>query len=518
MENEQEQSGNVIREREASGVGETRRTLAEILLQLTAILTQVRSTQRAETDRAPSDVTYATHRLFRAYDRKMDGATSDRLPGYLTRHPEEPPPTMPDPNTSAQRRTRVWTAPYKPVQHASARAVQTAPPPQHARRPTPGPDARDAPAIRQPARRQRHHCNDGDRLKFAAPPLLTLGHRTTGITSKSRHTVEYPDLPSAMRPVLHSDILPVPQPPENVLFSDDDSDRREQQSDDTNSEAGASSEPHLLTQGDLNDLRQDEFQDFFSQENDLVCCNDVISLMKALGHDYDTEEWHLFIDSSKISLKAVLLHNGNKFPSVPIAHASNMKETYESMKLLLKKIEYERYGWKIFSDLKNFVKAIDRNASGFAYIKQKCSSISDAKIKEGIFVGPQIREFQQDRKFQNSLNEVEAAALNSFRNVCKNFLGSVKVENYRDILSYKALGCNISLKIHFLHSHLDLFLDNLGAVSDEHGERFDQDISSMEKRYQGKRSPGMLDDYCWTLKRDVPQAKYRRKSTVTTSQ
>ncbi|UYV76524.1 hypothetical protein LAZ67_14000956 [Cordylochernes scorpioides] len=139
--------------------------------------------------------------------------------------------------------------------------------------------------------------------------------------------------------------------------------------------------------------------------------------------------------------------------------------------------------------MKNFVKAMDRNASGFAYLKQKFSSISEAKIKEGIFVGPQIRELQQDGNFQNSLNEVEAAAWNSFRNVYKNFLGSVKVENYRDIvndllLSYKALGCNMSLKIHFLHSHLDFFPDNLGAVSDEHGERFHQAISSMEKRYQ----------------------------------
>ncbi|UYV62751.1 hypothetical protein LAZ67_2001822 [Cordylochernes scorpioides] len=112
-----------------------------------------------------------------------------------------------------------------------------------------------------------------------------------------------------------------------------------------------------------------------------------------------------------------------------------------------------------------------------------------------------------------SLNEVEAAAWNSFRNVCKNFLGSVKVENYQDIVNdlllfYKALGCNMSLKIHFLHSHLDFFPDNLGAFSDENGE-------STEKRYQGKWSPGMLADYCWTLKRDVPhtQAKYRRKST-----
>ncbi|UYV64347.1 RYR2 [Cordylochernes scorpioides] len=141
------------------------------------------------------------------------------------------------------------------------------------------------------------------------------------------------------------------------------------------------------------------------------------------------------------------------------------------------------------------------------------------RLKKDIFVGPQIRELQQDGNFQNSLNEVEAAAWNSFRNVCKNFLGSVKVENYRDIvndllLSYKALGCNMSLKIHFLHSHLYFFPDNLGAVSDEHGERFHQEISSMEKRYQGKWSPAMLADDCWALKRDLPQAKYRIKSTT----
>ncbi|UYV78483.1 hypothetical protein LAZ67_16001694 [Cordylochernes scorpioides] len=59
--------------------------------------------------------------------------------------------------------------------------------------------------------------------------------------------------------------------------------------------------------------------------------------------------------------------------------------------------------------------AMDRNASGFANLKQQFSSISEAKIKEGIFVGPQIRELQQDSNFQNSLNEVEAAAWNSFR-------------------------------------------------------------------------------------------------------
>jgi hypothetical protein len=49
------------------------------------------------------------------------------------------------------------------------------------------------------------------------------------------------------------------------------------------------------------------------------------------------------------------------------------------------------------------------------------------------------------------------------------------------------------------HSHLDFFPDNCGIVSDEHGERFHQEIATMEKRYQGKWSTSMLADCCYTL-------------------
>jgi len=47
------------------------------------------------------------------------------------------------------------------------------------------------------------------------------------------------------------------------------------------------------------------------------------------------------------------------------------------------------------------------------------------------------------------------------------------------LTSYKTMGCNMSLKIHFLESHLDFFPETLGEVSDEHGERFHQDIVPM---------------------------------------
>lgn len=69
----------------------------------------------------------------------------------------------------------------------------------------------------------------------------------------------------------------------------------------------------------------------------------------------------------------------------------------------------------------------------------------------------------------------------------------------------------MSLKIHFLDSHLNFFPENLGAVSDEHGERFHQELSAMESRYKGKEA-NMLADYCWTLLREDKETVYSRQS------
>jgi len=40
---------------------------------------------------------------------------------------------------------------------------------------------------------------------------------------------------------------------------------------------------------------------------------------------------------------------------------------------------------------KNFVKVLDKNGAGFQYLKETIPRVSDSKIKEGIFVGPQRR-------------------------------------------------------------------------------------------------------------------------------
>jgi len=117
----------------------------------------------------------------------------------------------------------------------------------------------------------------------------------------------------------------------------------------------------------------------------------------------------------------------------------------------------------------------------------------------------------QDKQFDENLNETERNAWLSFKRICKDFLGNHIAVNYvaQDLLtSYKAMGCKMSLKIHFLESHLDFFPENLSEVSDKHSERFHQVIMVMEKQYQGKWTSSMLADYCWTLQKDVPDTKY----------
>jgi hypothetical protein len=63
----------------------------------------------------------------------------------------------------------------------------------------------------------------------------------------------------------------------------------------------------------------------------------------------------------------------------------------------------------------------------------------------------------------------------------------------------------------FLFSHLDTFPENLGDISDEHGERFHQDISDLGERYKGKRNLTMMSDYFWTLVRDTNDHEHKRK-------
>ena len=91
---------------------------------------------------------------------------------------------------------------------------------------------------------------------------------------------------------------------------------------------------------------------FFAKELSLVYCVDAQGLIKKLGTVYNSNDWRLFINASKSSLKAVLLHNTNQFASIPLAHSTCTKESYENIKLLLSKIQHGTHVWKICVDFK----------------------------------------------------------------------------------------------------------------------------------------------------------------------
>ena len=84
----------------------------------------------------------------------------------------------------------------------------------------------------------------------------------------------------------------------------------------------------------------------------MVYCQDVQGLIETFGILYKAEEWRLFKDSSKTSMKVVLLYNGSDVPSVPVGHSTEMSENYENTKMLLKLIKYHEYNWLICADLK----------------------------------------------------------------------------------------------------------------------------------------------------------------------
>ena len=447
-----------------------------------------------------------------------------------------------------------------------------------------------------------------------------------GFSTKNKQNIQYPNLPSAMRPVPHGADVEIPLPPTTLDEQSTESESSSMEANNDDSDAASySGTPKLMSQSDLDDLvrdldlpkesaellgsrlhernflapgttfswyrhREREFLEFFSMKDSLVFCSNIEGLVNQMGKKYDPTEWRLFIDSSNRSLKGVLLHNGNELASLPVAHSVQMKETYENMKILLDCIKYDQHNWLICGDLKvialllgmqggytkypcflclwdsradalhyqqkewpqrvhftpgshniqdtplverqkvllpplhiklglmkNFVKALNQDGEAFKYLEEKFPQISEAKIKGGIFVGPQIRELFKDTVFTSKMTGLELRAWNGFKSVVENFLGNNKSSDYAGIVekmiqSYQALGSRMSVKIHFLHSHLEYFPENLGRFSEEQGERFHQDICEMERRYQGRWNVNMMADYCWGLKRHNPAAEHRRKS------
>ena len=85
--------------------------------------------------------------------------------------------------------------------------------------------------------------------------------------------------------------------------------------------------------------------------------------------------------------------------------------------------------------MKQMVKAMGKTLPAFNYLVEKFPILSGAKIKEGIFVGPQIRELMFDSSLDASMNDIELAACVALKNFCACFLGKHKDMNYVELIA-----------------------------------------------------------------------------------
>ena len=170
-----------------------------------------------------------------------------------------------------------------------------------------------------------------------------------------------------------------------------------------------------------------------------------------------------------------------------------------------------------YKETSMFVKTLNTDGECFQHIFPVLPGLSFEKIESGVFNEPQIRALVRDQEFVRKMNDKGRTAWLSFVAVLANFLGNKKADNYETLVAnmlsaFRDLGCNMSVKLHYLYSHLDRFPENLGAVSDEQGEWFHQDLKTMEERYQGRWDKNMMAEYCWSIKRECPETVHKRKS------
>ncbi|GBM54221.1 hypothetical protein AVEN_142271-1 [Araneus ventricosus] len=108
-----------------------------------------------------------------------------------------------------------------------------------------------------------------------------------------------------------------------------------------------------------------------------------------------------------------------------------------------------------------------------------------SQIKRGSIYWPRYTKTIIRFLFSETMEDKEKEARYSFKILVHRFLGNTKDPLYKTIVqcmltAYEAQGCKISLTVHFLHSHIEYFPENLAAYSKEQGKRFHQDVRDIE--------------------------------------
>ena len=84
--------------------------------------------------------------------------------------------------------------------------------------------------------------------------------------------------------------------------------------------------------------------------------------------------------------------------------------------------------------IKQFVEKMNPEGEAFKRMQELFPKLSEAKVKGGIFVGPQVKRLMQSDSFLEKLSVVERRVWESFVSVVKGFLGNHKVPNFKNIV------------------------------------------------------------------------------------
>ncbi|KAM3910385.1 uncharacterized protein RB166_021011 [Leptodactylus fuscus] len=135
--------------------------------------------------------------------------------------------------------------------------------------------------------------------------------------------------------------------------------------------------------------------------------------------------------------------------------------------------------------LKKNLLALDKLKNGdFTSLTAPREVLNDSKVATPNFLASAehyIRRNGQlltkDREFLDTVKTTEKDVQSASSDLITNSLGNFRVQNYdllveKLLIAFRKLGGNMSVKLHFHHSHLNYFPANLGAMSEEQGERF----------------------------------------------
>lgn len=145
--------------------------------------------------------------------------------------------------------------------------------------------------------------------------------------------------------------------------------------------------------------------------------------------------------------------------------------------------------------MKNAVKSVAHNRCTFSYLKEIWH-------KKKTWCKTESKHFLDSKSKNCCLTSSSAVkwihgVWDSFLLIVQNFLESRRAENYSDLINntlatFQRIGCQMSLKMHIMYSHLYFFSVYLAALNNEYCERFYQNRWNQRQRWCNT-----MGDYCW---------------------